>query len=317
MKELDYLIREYQLGDEEKIIDLFQTVFKKELNLEFWKWRFSECPFGKGIIYLAFENKNLVGHYAVHPVDLLVENKLVKAVFSMTTMVHPLHHRRGLFSQLASSTYEKASSLGYRIVYGFPNRNSYHGFVNNLGWKDMSKMNILHVKNMSLEDLSSNLECHRIFDSTTIDDLTSNLDKNYVVVPRTRDFIQWRFFSKPSDIYYVYKITKDDNCVAYLVLKKYGTTAHVIDLLGTCNDDVVKTTLSIIHDFCKKEGLSEITCWLNETSDFYKLFLKYGFNTSESETYFGFKNFNSNDDVLSSLVSKNGWYLTMADSDVY
>lgn len=314
---MDYMIREYQSGDEKIIIELFQLVFQKEISLEFWKWRFNNCPFGKAIIYLAFENENLVGHYAIHPVDLSVENYPIKAVFSMTTMIHPLHQRKGLFSRLASMAYEKASSLGYELVYGFPNKNSYHGFMKNLEWRDMGKMNMLEIKNRGLDNIHSNLEFKKIHEPSQIDDLFLDSHKNYVIVPRTHNFIQWRFFSKPSDEYNVYKIMQNDNCVCYFVLKKFGSIIHVVDLIGKCNDDIVKTILSIINDLCNQEGLSDVTCWLNETSEFYNLFLRYGFSIRESETYFGFKNFITNDRILSVLTQKKKWYLTMADSDVY
>ena len=45
------------------------------------------------------------------------------------------HRCKGVFVELAKNTFELCKLNGIKLLFGFPNQNSYHGLVNNLGWK--------------------------------------------------------------------------------------------------------------------------------------------------------------------------------------
>jgi len=134
------LVREYIPGDEQKILKLFNVVFGRKLDLRFWNWRFIENPYGKGIIRLMFDKGKLVGQYAVIPTPLWVKDKVHKAAFSMTTMTHPDYWGRGIFTELASEAYSYCKQSGIKVVFGFPNENSYHGFTKKLGWHGFGRV---------------------------------------------------------------------------------------------------------------------------------------------------------------------------------
>ena len=126
-------IREYQPGDEHKIIELFKDSYGKEMTLDFWNWRFRDNPFGHAIVYLAFDGDRLAAHYAVFPMhDMTCQ--------SGTTMTHPDYRGQGLFPTLAERTYEKAKELGRVLVWGFPNQQSHRTFIDKLDWKDICEI---------------------------------------------------------------------------------------------------------------------------------------------------------------------------------
>jgi len=84
------VIKKYVQGDETSILKLFQLVFKKEMTQEFWEWRFKNNPFTEDVfIYLMWDGSNLIGHYAVSPVELKIKGEIIKTALSMTTMTHP------------------------------------------------------------------------------------------------------------------------------------------------------------------------------------------------------------------------------------
>ena len=140
---MNTISRDYNSGDEYRILDLFKQVFQREMGLNFWRWRFLENPFGKAIIKLSFDRDILIGHYAVIPMDVQVQGETIKAVFSMTTMTHPEYSGKGIFTCLAEDNYRLCQDKGFNFVYGFPNRNSHQGFVRKLKWQDLGKLAIL------------------------------------------------------------------------------------------------------------------------------------------------------------------------------
>jgi len=91
-------VKKYQPGDETKIIQLFNLCFNQEMSLEVWNWRFLNNPFTKEIfVHLMWEGEDLVGHYAVSPVNMLVNGEELKTALSMTTMTHPDYGGEGNF----------------------------------------------------------------------------------------------------------------------------------------------------------------------------------------------------------------------------
>jgi hypothetical protein len=51
-------------------------------------------------------------------------------------MTHPGFRYKGLFVELSKMTFDLCRREGVRLVFGFPNQNSYHGAIHKLGWKE-------------------------------------------------------------------------------------------------------------------------------------------------------------------------------------
>ena len=122
------------MGYKTKIIHLFSLAFEKAMDESLWEWAFMENPCGDPIVSLCFEDDVLVGHYAIIPYDLTYKGQPIKGSLSMTTMVHPEHHKKGIFVKLAQQVYDVAKGLEYDLVFGFPNKNSAPGFERKLDW---------------------------------------------------------------------------------------------------------------------------------------------------------------------------------------
>ena len=118
-----------------KIFDLFSESFGQAIDKKLWNWAYMKNPNGNPIVSLYFDGNKLVGHYAVIPIMFLYKQRNIKAVLSMTTMVHSSYRKYGIFIEQANEVYEEASKLGYKFVCGFPNRKSAPGFKKRLGWR--------------------------------------------------------------------------------------------------------------------------------------------------------------------------------------
>jgi hypothetical protein len=97
-----------------------------------------------GVKHLGFialdEAGNAAAFYGVYPQWVEYQGKRYLAAQSGDTMTHPQHGGKGLFTKLAQLTYELAKNEGIQFVFGFPNKNSYPGFVRKLNWTDGGKM---------------------------------------------------------------------------------------------------------------------------------------------------------------------------------
>lgn len=72
--------------------------------------------------------------YGVYACPVAYMGKTYVAAQSGDTMTHRDHTGKGLFTTLARMTYELAEKEGVSFIFGFPNYNSYPGFVKKLQW---------------------------------------------------------------------------------------------------------------------------------------------------------------------------------------
>ena len=127
---------------------LYKKAFNETTTLDFLSKKYNTEMFGLSKIgYLAYSSSNEpAAYYGVFPVKVQFENKEILAAQSGDTMTHPNHRGKGLFITLAKMTYELAKSSGIEFVFGFPNQNSYPGFINKLNWKHYSNINHYKIK---------------------------------------------------------------------------------------------------------------------------------------------------------------------------
>lgn len=85
--------------------------------------------------FIAFDSKlEAAAFYGVYSCQMMLNGEIYNAVQSGDTMTHKDHTGKGLFIKLATLTYELCKKLKVSFVFGFPNYNSYPGFVKKLNW---------------------------------------------------------------------------------------------------------------------------------------------------------------------------------------
>ncbi|HEY4287544.1 MAG TPA: GNAT family N-acetyltransferase [Puia sp.] len=84
--------------------------------------------------YFAYDHENIpAAYYGVMPCLLTFNNQLLLAAQSGDTMTHPAHRGKGLFVRLGNMTIELCRQEKLRLLFGFPNQNSYSG-AQKFGW---------------------------------------------------------------------------------------------------------------------------------------------------------------------------------------
>jgi hypothetical protein len=113
-----------------------KSAFGFDPGAGYYRLKNETSAFGEPFLgYIAYSHEGepaaFYGVYA-HPVEY--KTKTYVAAQSGDTMTHRSHTGKGLFTRLAKLTYALAKDHGVLFIYGFPNKNSYPGFVNKLSW---------------------------------------------------------------------------------------------------------------------------------------------------------------------------------------
>jgi hypothetical protein len=90
--------------------------------------------------YLAYSPDNTpIAYYGVMPCFIQYKDRLILSAQSGDTMTHPHYRMKGMFVELANLTFELCRTSGIKLVFGFPNQNSYRGLLK-LGWEGAETM---------------------------------------------------------------------------------------------------------------------------------------------------------------------------------
>ena len=116
--------------------------------------------------YLAYNPEGEpVAYYGVIPCLIKFKDEVMLSAQSADTMTHPQHRYKGMFVDLSNRAFELCRQLGIRLVFGFPNQNSYHGAVNKLGWVMTETMAcfIIPVKTIPLESVARKMRLSKLY----------------------------------------------------------------------------------------------------------------------------------------------------------
>jgi GNAT superfamily N-acetyltransferase len=117
--------------------ELFAACFPaaNKFSPAYLDWLYVANPDGAAVGVDAWHGERLAAHYVCVPARAWVEGAEVPVLLSLNTATHPDYQGKGLFTKLASMTYEAAAQQGFDGVYGVANANSTPGFVRKLGFQ--------------------------------------------------------------------------------------------------------------------------------------------------------------------------------------
>lgn len=325
--------RNYESGDEYQILNLFREVFNEEESLDFWKWKFMQCPFGKGIIKLLFDGETLIGNYAAIPMNVVIRNIIIRAIWSVDTMTHSDYRGQGVFPYLAKRFYKECERRGFRFVYGFPNQLIYPIRIRKLAWKGLGKMSILR-RELKGEDTATVPQTEdATFQAQKIEKFGEDINLLWhkvkgdynVIIPRTKEFLNWRFVENPNVNYTKYILTNSTaETLGYIILKIHATEdevkGHIIDILSLNNEEIVKELIKCALNYFIGGDVNNISCWMQDNNFYANVLKKEKFSRKEiagPHPYFGVKIFNEADTVIKEVEYITNWYLTMGICDVF
>jgi hypothetical protein len=315
-------IRNYQQGDEVKILDLFKQSFHKELPLEYWKWRFIDNPTNKVMIKLMWDDDILAGHYAVSPLAINIDRKEYLSALSMTTMTHPDYAGRGIFTDLAERMYEEEYIKNdLKAVWGYPNLNSHYAFIKNLKWANLDRIPLLSLNLNKLKNIESNeVSLASQFDvkhSAAYEEVTN---RYRVKVKKDPTYLNWRYIDNPVNKYTIFQISEDEK-IYFSVAKMYRSfdrtseyEVDIVELNFPPDLTLLLKLLNKIKDFYSGKNIVKVNLWLPIDDPKHIFLERLGFVCASPVTFMGIRNMDSNLSVVEDIRS---WNYCMGDSDVF
>jgi GNAT superfamily N-acetyltransferase len=140
-------------------------------------WLYRKNPQGPPIGFDAWEEGQLVAHYACIPTEVFYDGRVTKMLLSLNTATHPSFQGKGLFSKLASMTYALAAEQEFAAVYGVANANSTPGFVRKLDFKLVAPLEAkvgVGTLGIDLPEALANARFRRSWDAKTLSWRCSN-----------------------------------------------------------------------------------------------------------------------------------------------
>ena len=118
------------------LIPIYESAFGILFNQEAFKKKLETSKFViEPVGFIAYDKNNLPSaFYGVYPCLVEYKGKKYLVAQSGDTMTHSDHTGKGLFTKLATKTYEYCKENGFHLIFGFPNENSFPGFIKRLGW---------------------------------------------------------------------------------------------------------------------------------------------------------------------------------------
>lgn len=122
-----------------KLYQLFREEHGNKFSLDYFKKKFDTAWTGESFIgFFAVSEKNETGaFYGGFPCEIIINGEKRLVLQSGDTITNEHHRKKGLFIRLAEETYHFAELEGFEYVFGFPNKNSEHGFFHKLGWQNI------------------------------------------------------------------------------------------------------------------------------------------------------------------------------------
>jgi GNAT superfamily N-acetyltransferase len=307
----------YKEGDEHFILDLFECSFGKKLSLDYWNWRFANHPSGLKMIMLMWDEDRLVGHYALSPMRLIIDQQEILTALSMTTMTHPDYAGKGIFTQLANALYEEERSRnGLTAVWGYPNVNSHYGFIKNLQWSNLEQIPTFSINADVIKDTESNITVAGNFRNVK----RYSHDNSRVRVLDDLTYLSWRYERNPSNSYFIFEKQIQDE-YAFAIVKKFDSFTvqglKELDVLEWQVPADEKLQMEFLHAIKKHFSDSHVQCinmWMPLNDRRHIQLEKLGFRNRQPITYFGIRLLDSNYDAL--LDGRN-WQYSLGCSDIY
>lgn len=269
-------IRRYEEGDEARILDTFNTVFRHECGPDYvdrtmaqWRWQYLQNPAGTQILLAVAEDGTIASQYAAIPQTTDTEFGVCRFVHVVDSMTHPDFRqglqREGLFATLGRQFTADYTEHGNEIGYGLPVRMAERIGRRLLDYKLLRSVDYwLRTPDVPLQSSPAEIRLeHNASIPEAADDLwQACLPKRPCAVRKDRAYLQWRYCDNPDRMSYV-RITawRGFNLVGILVLRPQHelipNACTITDMV--CHDDDENTARALLREACRIARLHDRT----------------------------------------------------------
>ena len=287
----------------QELIKLAKTYYKSGdiINTDYINWQYNKNPFGKPFMVVTRENtkKELVGQYLVIPQEYNINGIVEKGTLSLNTLTREDFRGRGLFTKMALQTYDECANKNHNFTVGFPNQQSYPGFVKKLNFTYMGDIPLLIKPLKPIKIFINKLkkqEKHggevpinfkkQSSNNITIDLFSIENDKekylsfwqeyskqNIVQLNKSIEYLKWRYTDIPTRNYSIIKLEYNNKIIGIAVVRGENTlgskTALLMDLMLLKKDEnkeAIKQFLKYLTKELKSNKIELIACLISANS---------------------------------------------------
>ncbi len=203
-----YLIYRVSEKHIDSLIEISKSAFSIAPEKSYYLNKNATSEFGEPYLgFIAFDiHGEPAAFYGVYACQVIKNGVVVNVAQSGDTMTHKNHGGKGLFTKLASLTYELCKTYNIAFVFGFPNYNSYPGFVKKLNWICPDTLNEYRIKvsTVPLMKLAKKISLFnsfysfyfklvcKLYNSKLIEFKSSVLDKDVGGIHRPLSFVKYK-----------------------------------------------------------------------------------------------------------------------------
>ncbi len=318
-------IRKLKQGDEKQILKLDRLVEThpwNRRNIKNWFWKYKgNNPFGKAIIWVAEEKKEIVATFSIIPLNYKINGETVKGSCSIAMIVHPSYQNKGLIKFVADKLFEDAKLNKIKFIYGYPNENAYQIHKNFFSYEDISLQKMFYKKIKKKNNFTSNIDSFDFIEINkfpkNINEFLSQAGKQYkVYLQRNLKFLNWRYFERPDYKYKVFVVKNNKKLLGYFVLKIYREDkiirGHIIDCFYDKRSNIFGEIVNFCEKYFIKKKCNEMTMWLQGDDKANKILKRMHFSIlSKRPMICKFLDF---DKSKKKYLNNKYWYFTMGDT---
>jgi hypothetical protein len=277
----EYLITRVSVSNIKDVLIIYKIAFGYDLDLTVFLKKQNTLQFGDAFVgFIAYDiENNPAAFYGVYPCKIEFNGKLYLAAQSGDTMTHSDHTGKGLFTKLALETYKYCRENGFHCVFGFPNENSFPGFIKRLGWSHFDDITpyLVRVKCIPWIRLKNTFKfsqkihngwCRFILNSARKGNSfkSSCLESYTPVIDHSDEFFQYKTYREN----YLIKISGIN------VWLKFDDTFLIIGDLEKCEEYEFKSVINGLKKLAFKMGLPHLRFQASSQTWGSDFFQKYG-----------------------------------------
>ena len=349
---MNFNIEKYLSKDLQELIDLAKTYYENSdmTDSSYLNWQYFNNPNGAPYLFIGrnISANEIAGQYLVIPITLNYFNNKKSASLSLNTLTSPKYQGNGLFTKMARETYKDCAVENIDITIGFPNPNSYPGFIRKLEFEHLGnvpllikpinifgiiksffkKRKIKHGKAINYDTVNSSK--YLKFDFASVehkkkyDSFWAKVKNKYQIsFNKDYEFINWRYHLLPTRNYQIYFSEENGEIVDFLITKTTKVWGYrvglIMDFMTIHQAPNISLILKYFYRIANSNNIDFIAC-LHSDNHESKILKKNGFykfpeKFLPQQIHFIVRN-NTGFSDIRAFDMKN-WKLTFGDYDVF
>ena len=339
-------------SDKNSILELTKKIFgDTEISEpDFFDWQYLNNPEGEAIVIVAKDDEktnSIIGVESILPMNLMINQKVVKASLSCNSYIHPDYRKKGIFSKLIYLIKKESTINNIFCIYGVANDNSFNSFIK----KDSHEIsnlpilfrpirlsnyfsfplgNFLHLFDNIWKIKKSNnpniIQFSDYFDES-FEMLCKKANQRIPIIKhRTKEYLNWRYKDHPTREYKTFVLKENSILEGYIVTRKTVVNGKsigvIVDFLvdSNTNPEKIKDLIKIVlEDFWNSDVSVTIAVFGPSTLE-YQLLSKTGFKIAPKFLKPQSAHFiliNSDRDDLKQLKNYENWFFSFSDYDIF